>query len=191
MKRLALLLLMSCQSGPTNVVPPPAPAASVSASAALPDVPPPPVKEIEEKVEVQWEPVKSKEELEKLTGRWVDAVSGDAIPQGPMGGKIVHGGVRVELVEGKPGSKTPFNVTFWAPKDGHTDSNTISGGCGFYTTFVLSPGNGNQWVTDAYCRGYGLPEQKSAHHRAISFWLHEKMLSMKIYGLFDEELSRP
>lgn len=91
-----------------------------------------------------------------MVGRWVSKQHGDAIPKGPLGGEIMPSGVRAELVKGRPGSKTPWNVTFWGPTSGHLSSTTISGGCGFYESGV------------AFCKGYGLPPSQHAHETRIA-----------------------
>lgn len=97
-----------------------------------------------------------------LVGRWVSEKHGDAIPGGPKGGTIVAGGVRAEFVKGRPGSKTPWNLIFWAPTSGHLGSKTISGGCGFYPSGV------------AFCRGYGLPVSQRPHETRIALMIDEQ-----------------
>lgn len=91
-----------------------------------------------------------------LVGRWIGDAHGDAIPGGPLGGKIVAGGARFEFVKGRPGSKTPWNLTFWLPTSGHLSSTKISGGCGFYESGV------------AFCKGYGLPAGARAQETRIN-----------------------
>ena len=148
----AVLLLSACQPEPASKeAPAPAAPAAPSASAAPaapaapagsaapagpkgPVVPPP----------RSWELVLEDGWGELLPGTWVDETNGDAIPNGPAGGKIVPGGVRAVFVQKRAGSKTPWNVTFWAPRDGHLTAATISGGCGFYPS------------GKAFCRGYGI-----------------------------------
>lgn len=73
-----------------------------------------------------------------------------------MGGQVVAGGARFEFVKGRPGSKTPWNLTFWLPTSGHLSSATISGGCGFYPSGV------------AFCKGYGLPAGQRSHETRIA-----------------------
>ena len=103
-----------------------------------------------------------------LVGRWVSVEKGDAIPGGPLGGAIVSGGVRAEFVKGRPGSKTPWNVTFWAPTGGHMDSKTISGGCGFYESGV------------AFCKGHGLPVAKKALETRIALLVADGKLQFVV-----------
>ena len=91
---------------------------------------------------VEWQTVEG-EDYGQLVGRWVGVDNGDAIPKGMSGGTIVDGGYRVDIVQDKPKSKTPFNLTFWAPTFGHVRSDTISGACGFYPSGKV------------FCRGYG------------------------------------
>jgi hypothetical protein len=79
----------------------------------------------------------------------VGADKGDAIPGGQLGGVIVDGGARVIFARDRPGSKTPWNMTFWLPGVGHRNAETISGGCGFYES------------GKAFCRGYGIKAGKS------------------------------
>ena len=114
-------------------VPPPAVTSGDASPGPVPDASSP---------TVRWDVMSP--DLHRLQGRWVSADRGDAIPGGPFGGKIVQGGVRAEFEHNRRGSRTPWNVVWWGPKDGHTSSTTISGGCGFYDSGV------------AYCRGYGL-----------------------------------
>jgi len=97
-----------------------------------------------------------------LVGRWVSNEHGDAIPGGPLGGQIVSGGLRAVFVRARPGSKTPWNVTFWAPTAGHMDSKTISGGCGFYPSGI------------AFCQGYGLPPSSKSHETRIALMLTDE-----------------
>jgi len=106
-----------------------------------------------------------------------------------MGGKIVDGGVRVEIAHDRPGSKTPWNITFWAPREGHLDAKTISGGCGFY---LPSTGEAGAWSSAAFCKGYGLPA-KTHYETRISMWFGGEagaLLSVKIDNVIDEELKR-
>ena len=91
-----------------------APSASASASVSKPS-PSVPSAAATAPPQVVWETVTDPTEL---LGRWVDAEKGDALPKGPTGGSIVDGGVRFE-VEQRDGSKTPFNLKFWAPRAGH------------------------------------------------------------------------
>lgn len=116
----------------------------------------------------------------RLPGRWVHVENGDAIP----GGKIVDGGVRLDIVKGRPGSKTPWNLTFWAPKTGHREATTISAGCGFYESGTC------------YCRGYGLPATPKAERRSVSFYdatsaQHEPAVHVVVEGLLDAVVRKP
>jgi hypothetical protein len=108
--------------------------------------------------------------LGALTGTWISELSGDAIPDGPKGGKVVDGGVRVQIKRNKKGSKTPYSLTFWAPKDGHRDGGTISGGCGFYEDIHEGGkdhgGNLADWRA-AYCRGYGKEHGSIVSHLTL------------------------
>jgi len=87
----------------------------------------------------------------KVLGRWVDAEIGTATKDG----KIVNGGIEMTFEARGSKSKTPFNVKFLAPDDGHMSSETIGGGCGFY------PPEGSMALTPmtAFCRGYGLEDR--------------------------------
>lgn len=102
-----------------------------------------------------WEPLL---EISQLKGRWVGKELGDAIPDGPGGGKIVKGGIRAEFTEKKLGSVTPWNLLIWAPAEGHMTSETIALGCGFYET--IHDDQKGPWRV-AFCKGYGLTGEKS------------------------------
>jgi hypothetical protein len=95
-------------------------------------------------------------DLRTLPGRWVGAEFGDAIPLGPLGGSIMPMGVRAVFEEGRAGSKTPWNVTIWAPRQDHMTPETISMGCGFYLGLHAAEDGGGEAFRTAYCRGYGL-----------------------------------
>jgi hypothetical protein len=137
--------------------------------------------------EPQWELVRISYDLERLVGRWVDEENGDAIPDGPTGGTVVKGGVRLDIVHKRKGSKTPFNLTFWAPREGHLKSDTISGGCGFYPR----KGGELQLDIDTYCRGYGLPETK-AHRVGMVIEANGRgLIKVRIGEILDETLKRP
>lgn len=118
----------------------------------------------------------------ELIGRWVDVEKGDAIPHGMFGGSVVDGGARIEIVKGRAGSKTPWNLVFWRPREGHMDAGTISGGCGFYESGT------------AYCRGYGL-ESKKATETSVRFLLagpeRPLTLHVMIAGLLDARVRKP
>lgn len=164
MKRLATaLLLLGCKTEPAKPLPMPASASvapSASSASVLESLPPPPSTVVDAAPEAAaevWEVLPS---LDGLSGRWVGVDKGDAIPQGPTGGKIVEGGARFEFVEKRPGSVTPWNLTAWVPKEGHMGSDSISIGCGFYPTLH------EEWRV-AYCRGYGLPGLKSQEERLV------------------------
>jgi len=91
-----------------------------------------------------WVPLIAEDWPKLLGGKWTGAERGDAV-NGEN--KLVVGGARVEIFQGKPGSKTPYNIRFFVPRKGD-DSETGAGGCGLYPS------------GEAYCRGYGLPKDE-------------------------------
>ncbi len=109
---------------------------------------------------------------------------GDAIPKGPAGGTIVDHGVRMEFRKGK--KKTPFNLVFWAPRDGHMTSETIAGGCGFYP-----PEPGVEHMT-TFCRGYGLDTPDKALRTALTIERSPDgdRLKLSLDGVLTAELKR-
>lgn len=117
-----------------------------------------------------WETVKAAD-YPSLVGKWVGEDS-DAI----AGGKLVVGGARVEIVAGREGSKTPFNISFVVPRKGD-DSKTAGGGCGFYES------------GEAYCKGYGM-ELGDAPHRmsTVTFQRIGLRLRVTVSGLFTVDL---
>ena len=178
-------LALACKSEPVKPAPVPAPVAtpSVSSAPVLESLPPPPaaVDAATEATSVTWEVLPS---LDGLAGRWVGVTAGDAIPQGPTGGKIVPGGVRLDIVEKRPGSVTPWNLTAWVPKEGHMKADTINIGCGFYPDL-----HDGEWRV-AYCKGYGLPGPKSKEQRLVLKKSGEK-LQVKVGDLFEVEVKKP
>jgi hypothetical protein len=97
-----------------------------------------------------WKPVT---DLDQLVGTWIDAEHGDSHADG----KLHELGVRVVVKRNKKSKKTPYSLTFWAPKPGHLGSKTVSGGCGFYGP--PKGLGGNTAVLTAYCAGYGRAEE--------------------------------
>jgi hypothetical protein len=98
-----------------------------------------------------------------LEGTWV-GVDGDALPDGPTGGKIVKGGSRIQFIEKKPGSITPWNLVAWVPVDGHMasdakDPKSMTIGCGFYPDL-----HDDVWRV-SFCKGYGLTGEKVVPER--------------------------
>jgi len=128
-------------------------------------------------------------EIASLKGRWVGKEHGDAIPDGPGGGKIVAGGIRAEFTEKKPGSVTPWNLLIWAPAKGHMTSETVAMGCGFYET-VHDDGKAAWRV--AFCKGYGLSGEKSTPEKLeLSVRSNNSdVLKLKVGDLIDEVLVR-
>jgi len=104
-----------------------------SASSAIPSAQPAPAP--------VWKQV---DDLDALLGTWIDHEHGDM----SVNGELVMGGVRVVFKKNGKKQKTPYSFSFWAPRPGHDNSKTVSGGCGFYSE--LHPGN---WRA-AYCSGY-------------------------------------
>ena len=92
-----------------------------------------------------------------MPGTWVHQTNGDSHP----GEEIKEGGVRMEFIKGEKGSRTPWNLKFWAPRQGHLTHDTISGGCGFYDEV-----HDGMWRT-AFCRGYGLKVDKGLELKLI------------------------
>jgi hypothetical protein len=186
---LLLALLVGCESkspkasvvvGSASVVPPPA-----SASA----LPPSPKKVVEPDDAEEWVMLASVSDLDELVGVWIDVDKGDAIPKGPAGGQLVEGGVRLEIVADRPGSKTPYNLKFWAPKPGHMESKNISGGCGYY------PRQPGVLTMDAFCKGYGLPEKgtdaaRSSHETPLTLQKNGDHIKVTLGLLLDVELKR-
>jgi hypothetical protein len=115
-----------------------------------------------------WQTVKP-EDYPSLVGKWVGEDS-DAI----VGGKLVVGGARVEIVADRPGSKTPFNIHFRVPRKGD-DSTTSEGGCGF---------DGD---SDAFCRGYGIDGEESKRTK-VTFQRLGLRLRVTVSGLFTVDL---
>lgn len=126
-------------SAPTASAEPPQPAPTASATASAAPTPPEAPK---------WGQVASEDWGKVLLGRWVGVEKGDAIPAGPTGGKMVEGGIRLDITK-RADSKTPFNLLFWAPAEGHMTASVVSGGCGFYPSGT------------AFCKGYGLDGDKA------------------------------
>lgn len=124
---------------------------------------------------VVWDPLEG-EDFNILPGIWVSAEHGDAVPNGPTGGVEVVGGTRVVFTKNKTGSKTPWNLAFWAPRTGH---DSVSGGCGFYLS------------GEAFCRGYGLGAGGS-HKMAIAIVRREASGSIRVAvgDFLNEELVR-
>lgn len=89
--------------------------------------------------------------MSTLHGKWVHHTKGDALDHG----KLIKGGARI-IFSQNPDSRTPWNLRFWVPKDGHMSSETVSGGCGFYEEV-----HDDSWRT-AFCKGYGMDEGKGA-----------------------------
>ncbi|HEX2882233.1 MAG TPA: hypothetical protein VHO25_22085 [Polyangiaceae bacterium] len=117
-----------------------------------------------------WQTVKSID-YPSLVGKWVGEDS-DAI----AGGKLVVGGARLEIVAGREGSKTPFNVRFTVPRKGD-DSTTAGGGCGFDED------------SDAYCVGYGMALGDAPYRRTkIAFQRMGLRLRVTVKGLFTVDL---
>jgi hypothetical protein len=140
-----------------------------------------------------WEPIPEKD-LTEYEGRWVDVEHGDAIPQGMAGGKIVEGGVRLELVHKKPKSKTDWNITFWVPKPGHMGSDNISGGCGLDPAGIVRGPSLDfpEYYIHSWCRGYGWPaDNESAQIRVILLKNDKGHIRLRIGQWVDEVLKRP
>ena len=103
------------------------------------------------------------DDIGSLNGRWIGADQGDALPDGPTGGKIVMGGVRADFLQKKPGSVTPWNLTIFAPDKQHALSENMTLGCGFYEQVHQDT---EQWRV-AFCKGYGLSKEKSTPRRLM------------------------
>ena len=104
----------------------------------------------------------------QLPGQWVGVEKGDAVQHG----KLVDGGARVRFVEGQGGSRTPWNLSFLAPRDGHREASTVGGGCGFYPS-------GKAW-----CRGYGVSDKGKAMETTVAIeQLAENRVRLTIAGL--------
>ncbi len=117
-----------------------------------------------------------------LPGKWKHQSRGDSHPKG----KLVKGGVRAIFVKDSPDSRTPWNLKFWAPREGHMGAKTVAGGCGFYEEL-----HDHAWRT-AFCKGYGLGVKKGLQ---LKLHLHldyeKKQLRIKIGDLLDEVLVKP
>lgn len=189
---LAVLALTSCKSDPpfpvagiqtsTSASAAPAPSAELAFHGTQVDAQPAP--ELDEEV---WTSLYEGTELGVIVGRWVSIEHGDAIPAGMAGGEIVGNGIRVDFVHHRKGSKTPWNLTFWAPRFGHMLSTNISGGCGFYDE-PAEPGPMN-----GHCRGYGLPARADGEAHRLSVFVQkndDNELWLQIGTIFDEKLRR-
>lgn len=172
----AIALLTACSSEKASA-PTPTPTATATATAA-PTSSASTTPAVAKPEPVVWEAVT---DLDSIGGTWVDAKKGDSHPAG----KLIDGGVRVEFVKGRKGSRTPWNLRFWAPRSGHMGSDTVSGGCGFYD----DPKNGER---AAFCKGYGLGGDKS-HQLKLMLGSKDdgKQLHVRIGNLLDEVVVRP
>lgn len=181
---LGLLALTACEEPSRAPAPAPAPVqATVSVPAPAPEAAAPaPVPEPDPIVEDdEWYTVI---EYDNIEGRWIGAEHGDAIPGGPLGGDIVEGGLRVEIVKDREGSKTPWNMTFWAPKEGHLGSDTISGGCGFY------PYSFPDKHSTAFCRGYGIAGEEAMRTQLVIEGTEDTRLRITVTGLIQMHVKR-
>jgi len=119
-------------------------------------------------------------DFDVLHGTWVHHEKGSSHP----GEEIQPGGVKF-IFSQNPDSLTPWNLRFWAPTEGHMTSDTISGGCGFYTTL-----HDDIWYT-AYCKGYGLPTKKGVKLRiTLELSSDGSKLKVRIKGLIDTTLKK-
>jgi hypothetical protein len=179
-------LLVACDHDHDHETTPATPSASVAAVSKPAPKPKASAKPKEEEPKApKWNPVHGGGDLDWLPGTWISTETGDAIPKGPTGGKIVKGGVRVKFAHKRLGSKTPWNITFWAPKDGHMKSETIGGGCGLYPP---EPGE-EEW--SAYCRGYGLETPDKAHITSAKLTLgSDNVLWLVVEGVLDDKLTQ-
>lgn len=138
-------------------------------------------------------PTWTQADLRALSGRWVGTKFGDAIPRGPLGGSITPMGVRAVFEEGRAGSKTPWNVTIWAPRQDHMTPETISMGCGFYVRLHEGEGDGGEEAAfrTAYCKGYGLAAGAS-HATTIRLTVRgDGALRVQVGSMIDVEVARP
>lgn len=178
---LLLLAVVACEDKPKTPVPTPVQVTTVSVPSSAP-APAPAPEEHEPVVEDdEWYAVV---EYDNIEGRWIGAEHGDAIPDGPAGGTIVQGGFRADIVRDRPGSKTPWNLTFWAPKEGHLGSDTISGGCGFY------PYSFRDKSSTAFCRGYGLLEDEATRTSIVIEGTEDTMLRITVTGIVQMHVKR-
>lgn len=135
--------------------PAPVPSAVVVVAEPLPSVAPPPPRELDSgrvtdpsEGAAPWTDL----DLQDLAGTWVDEEHGDALVRGGL----IPLGVRAIFVEAKPGSKTPWNLELWAPRQGHMMATNVSLGCGFYRQLHPGETGGDAPFRRAFCRGYGL-----------------------------------
>lgn len=151
---------------PEEAQAPPPPAADSVPGAAAPSVSSLPARTPLPAEPSLWEPI----DLRALGGRWVGAARGDAIrgsDGGRFGRNLMPGGYRADFVEDRKGSKTPWNVQIWAPREGHMEADTVSMGCGFYRTLHQADAkDASVAFRKAFCRGYGL-EPGDAHPTTI------------------------
>lgn len=179
---LGVMLTKALQQLPVPPVEVPVPSASSSAAMNTPSAPVPPT-------QPPAPPTWTQADLRALSGRWVGTKFGDAIPRGPLGGSITPMGVRAVFEEGRAGSKTPWNVTIWAPRQDHMTPETISMGCGFYVRLHEAEG-GTEFRT-AYCRGYGLAAGAS-HATTIRLTVRgDGALRVQVGSVLDVEVARP
>lgn len=163
--------MVDCECSEPSSTPIAAPSTSSTPSPPEPSTSPPPPE--------RWRFVSDPSEL---LGVWEDAHFGAPTEDG----KLVKGGIEMTFEARGSKSKTPFNVKFLAPDDGHMSSETIGGGCGFY------PPEGSKALTPmtAFCRGYGLDTEAKALRTSITIERRADRLKFAIDGVLSGELTK-